>query len=372
MNTIDVCIRGQGPVGRTLALSLAKIGLRVGLLKTSQPPQAATQDVRTYALNARSVELLRDLRVWDVLMSQNAATAVYDMRVAGDEGGLLEFSAWQQQVDALAWIVDAAALDDALNQAVKFSPHIAEVDESSARHAALTAICEGKASAAREALGVTFERQEYHHHGVACRVQSDLPHQGRAWQWFGQPDILALLPFDRPVAQQSYGVVWSVPQERAKTLMALDDSAFNAEINDATSGAAGQLMVAGARMQWPLALGKASHWFGPGWVLLGDAAHQIHPLSGQGLNLGLSDVITLASVLKEKENWRSLGDEKLLNRYAIRRSGPTQAMEWVTDGLWHLFSQKQNTIRLMRNQGLSLVNRLGPLKHWLASQALKN
>ncbi len=140
----------------------------------------------------------------------------------------------------------------------------------------------------------------------------------------------------------------------------------------ATAGAAGELKLASERVAWPLRLGHASPWCGPGWVLLGDAAHVVHPLAGQGLNLGLADVAALSAVIAQREAWRGVGDERLLRRYLRERAAPTWAMEQLTDGLLRLFSREAPGLRELRNHGLTLVNRMSPLKRWLAGRALES
>ena len=374
MNDFDVHVLGTGIVGRSLALALARAGLQVAL--QAEPARAAgDDDVRAYALNPASVELLRGLKVWDALPA-GSATAVVDMRVQGDaNGSALDFSAWQQHVSALAWITDAAVLERELAAAVRFAPHITVVEAGAPVRAALTALCEGKTSAARAALGVTFERHDYGHQAIAARLTSRRGHQGVARQWFRSPDVLALLPFDTPQPEHSYALVWSVPNERAHALLALDAATFEHELMQATAGEAGELVLASPRAAWPLMQATASAWCGPGWVLLGDAAHVVHPLAGQGLNLGLADVAALVSVLKQREPWRALGDEKLLRRYARERLAPTWAMGQLTGGLLQLFSpnaQQAPALRELRNRGLTLVNRLSPLKRWLTARALNS
>jgi 2-polyprenyl-6-methoxyphenol hydroxylase-like FAD-dependent oxidoreductase len=367
--SLDVLIRGSGPVGMGLALALARDGLRVGLLG-ALPRKEAAPDVRAYALNAGSVTLLRELRVWDAL-PEDARTAVQDMRIHGDDGGAIEFSAWQQGIGELAWIVDAAALEQALGEAVRYAPHVQRLTQPAA--AQLTAVCEGKDSATRELLGAGFESFPYGHHGVAARLVSDQPHHGTAWQWFRHPDVLALLPFDRPQVDHGFGLVWSQPQAEAERLLALSDTDFEAALNAATGGAAGTLRLGSPRAAWPLRLGHAQRWCGPGWVLLGDAAHAVHPLAGQGLNLGLADVRALARVLVDARRtmpWKSLGDERTLRRYARERSAPTRAMSGLTDGLLHLFAQPSAPLKELRNHGMTLVHHLGPLKRWLTARAL--
>lgn len=365
----DVWVRGQGIVGRCLALSLARLGLRVAfhgggsLASSARPP-----DVRAYALNPASVALLQTLRVWDAL-PRDRATPVHDMHVVGDApGGVLAFSSWEQQVRELAHIVDAARLEEELDAAMRFAPHVTVTDDEV--QAPLVALCEGRQSAERERLGVTFDSHDYGQRAIAARLVCSRPHANRAWQWFRSPDVLALLPLDTPQPEASYALVWSVPADRADSLLALDDAAFSQALNEATGGLPGTLEPATPRSAWPLALGSAGRWCGPGWVLLGDAAHVVHPLAGQGLNLGLADVAALTRVLAGREPWRSLGDEKLLRRYARERAGPTWAMGRVTDGLLQLFTHAAPSVRELRNRGLTLVNEVPPLKRWLAARAL--
>ncbi|UUX96757.1 FAD-dependent monooxygenase [Aquabacterium sp. J223] len=364
--THDVCIHGAGAVGRSLALALARQGLAVVLVEPAARTPAP--DLRTYALNAASVAVLRSLKVWDALPG-DAVTPVYDMRVHGDApGATLGFSAWTQRVEALAWIVDAGALDAALASAVNFAPHVLRSERP--LPAALQAHCEGREADVHQRLGVRFEPQAYGQRAIAARLSSDRPHAGTAWQWFRSPDVLALLPFDRPEAGRSYGLVWSLPAERADALMALDAPAFEAALQEATGDAAGTLRLQAARAAWSLGFALAEPVAGAGWVLLGDAAHRVHPLAGQGLNLGLADVAALAQVLAAREPWRSLGDARLLRRYARERAADTQAMGQLTDGLLHLFATREPWLKSLRNRGLGVVDRLTAVKRALAARAL--
>ncbi|WP_416383958.1 FAD-dependent monooxygenase [Roseateles microcysteis] len=363
----EVLVRGEGAVGRSLALALAAQGLRVALLGADEAT-ARADDVRTYALNAEAVALLKQIKVWDSLPT-DARTPVFDMCIRGDQAGAqLDFSAWQQGRSELAFIVDAAALDQQLADAVRFSPHVQRVRQQVP--AELEAICEGRQSAARAARGVQFDLKPYAQHGVAARLVSNRPHQGIAHQWFRSPEVLALLPFDRPEPEHSFGLVWSVAPERAAELLAMDEADFEAALNEASGEAAGSLRLASPRAAWPLNLAQASEVSGEGWVLLGDAAHLVHPLAGQGLNLGLADVACLARVLAQRESWRMLGDARLLRRYARERLLPTLAMGYMTNGLQRLFASEAPALRQLRNEGLSLLNRLSPLKKLLAGQAL--
>jgi ubiquinone biosynthesis UbiH/UbiF/VisC/COQ6 family hydroxylase len=377
MDQYDVCVRGAGPVGLSTALALARQGLSVALLGAAIPNDTAgaAPDLRAYALNPASVALLASLKVWDAL-PDDARTPVYDMHIEGDApGAALDFSAWAQGTEALAWIVDATELDIALRAAVRFAPHIsllteAQADGADAADAALTVLAEGKASATRTRLGVRMPVQRYGQRAVAARLDSTQAHAGMARQWFRSPDVLALLPLGRPTPGRSLALVWSVPDERADELLALAPAAFEAALNDATGGAAGTLTLASERAAWPLTLARADPVCGPGWVLVGDAAHVVHPLAGQGLNLGFADVVALAAVLRGREPWRALGDEKLLRRYARQRELPTRAMGEVTDTLLRLFASQNPGLKELRNRGLTLVNQLPAVKRFLTARAI--
>jgi 2-polyprenyl-6-methoxyphenol hydroxylase-like FAD-dependent oxidoreductase len=365
MQVHDVCVRGAGIVGSALALALSRQGLAVALQRA--PARQAAQDVRAYALNAASVGLLDSLKVWSSLPA-DARTAVYDMRIEGDAAAALRFSSWQQQVRELAWIVDVAALEAELASALRYAPHVTLSD--SPVPAALQVLAEGRASATRDELGIDFDLHDYGQRAIAARLASDTPHGGLARQWFRSPDVLALLPMDRPHPGRRLALVWSLPSERADALLALPDAAFEDELMQATAGAAGRLTLASARAAWPLALARAERVVGPGWALVGDAAHLVHPLAGQGLNLGLGDVAVLTRVIAGRESWRALSDARLLERYARERAGPVRAMATLTDGLLHLFAHPAPWAKELRNRGLGLVEAATPLKRWLVAQAL--
>jgi len=368
MTSFDVLVRGSGIVGASLALALSRLGLSVAL-RADDARGRAGPDVRAYALNAASVALLQSLKVWDALPAE-ARTAVHDMHIEGDAAGSqLEFSAWEQHVGELAWIVDAAVLERELGAALKFAPHVTVVPDDEVQ-APLVALCEGRDSSGRDALGVTVDRHDYGHRAIAAWLTASQPHCNTARQWFRAPDVLALLPFDTPQPQSSYALVWSLPNARAEALLAMDDRAFEQSLLEATGGAAGNLTLASPRAAWPLALARARACSGPGWVLLGDAAHVVHPLAGQGLNLGLADVVTLSRVIAAREPWRDLGDEKLLRRFARERATSTWAMGQLTDGLLQLFAHPTPAVRELRNRGLTLVNHLPFVKRWLTARAL--
>ena len=370
--TFDICIRGTGIVGRTLALLLARERLKVALVPAPGPHSAATADVRAYALNAASRSLLESLRSWP---DAEHATAVKHMQVQGDQDGCVHFDAAPQGVEALAWIVDVPALEERLAQAVRFQPLVEVVDSPVA--APLTVVCEGRASTTRAEFGVHFDVTPYAQHAIATRVRCEHPHGQVARQWLSPQGILAFLPLEGAQGN-SVAVVWSVPEDRVSGLMALSADAFAQELQTASQHTLGNVQLIAERATWPLQLAKADRWCGAtstgnaarSWVLAGDAAHNVHPLAGQGLNLGLADVAALAEVLRTRDYWRSVADLRLLRRYERQQKAALAAMGLATDGLQQLFARQEAPWQALRNWGMKGFERSGMLKDFVARQAM--
>ncbi len=413
--TFDVCIRGGGITGRTLALLLAKERLKVNLVVAA--PAHGAPDVRAYALNQRSKALLESVRCWP---APEHATPVLKMRVQGDDGGQVDFDAAHSNADALAWIVDVGVLEAQLAQACQFQ---AQIEQSTEAHSAkLTVICEGKASRSRDELGVEFDVAAYSQHAIAARMDCEYSHLQTARQWFAKDAILGILPMglapsvdaardsvrpshasdqsddsdsayssDSPDSSyspdspdlirqggNSIAIVWSIEQLRAEELMALSPEEFAKAVQAATHGEFGHMVLTSERAMWPLQLAQTQRWVGQkrdekgvqAWALAGDAAHTVHPLSGQGLNLGLADVAELAQLLATRDYWRSVGDERLLRRYERSRKLEASKLGATTDGLQRLFAQNGNLWQTLRNVGMNGFERSGPLKSWVARQAM--
>ena len=378
----DVCIRGAGIVGRSLSLMLASQGLRVALVNLSDAQKSAHghSDVRAYSLNSASQQLLTDLRCWP---EGTACTPILKMHIEGDQGGNLEFSAAQQDVEALNWMLDVPTLENNLAKSIGFQPLIQEVAENV--KAPLTVICEGRASQTRAELGVAFDVKHYEQHALACRIQTQAPHQQIARQWFHRahgPEVLALLPIGGEDSHE-WAVVWSLTPTRAEQLRSNKAASFCMQLQEASNGVAGSIELISERAVWPLQLAKAARWTGSmphsesgqratSFALAGDAAHAMHPLAGQGLNVGLADVMALSRVIQTKEFWRPLSDAKLLRRYERVRQAEVLAMGFVTNGLQMLFAQPDLPLQKLRNWGMSTFNQLSPLKKWMAAQAMKS
>ena len=368
----DVCIRGDGMVGRTLALLLARQRLRVALVNG---PARAGQDVRAYSLNHASRELLSSLRCWP---DAAHATPVRQMRVWGDDGGFVRFDS--PTPEGLTWIVDVPVLEAQLAQAVRYQAEITQVEAPVP--AALTVVCEGRHSSTRAELGVEFDTLPYPQHAVAARLQGSLPHRGQAFQWFHQGpqglEILALLPLGGPQGDQA-ALVWSLPPQRAQEVLHLDDATFAHAVQTASQGMLGELTLTGERAIWPLQLACAQRWSGQltdggAWVLAGDAAHNIHPLAGLGLNLGLADAAELARVLQSRagaEYWRDVGDRVFLRRYERARKADMLPTWLACDGLQRLFDHPNPTVQALRNWGMQGFDHLDRLKQWAMRQAMQ-
>lgn len=376
-SSFDICIRGAGIVGQTLALLLARNRLRVALVK-NQSSLTEINDVRAYALNQASKTLLEGLRCWPNGLH---ATSVHEMLIQGDGSGRIDF---QKSIDeknpALAWITDVPHLLTLLTDAVQYQTHIEWVEEP--QPAELTVICEGRNSASCKELGIHYEIRAYPEHALATRVNCALPHKQIARQWFGDKSILAFLPLNGAQGQ-SVAVVWSTEQEQALTLQGMPAKAFTDRLIEASNGIVGNLELCADRHVWPLQLAKASHWCGLvqaenskkkpiSWVLAGDAAHTVHPLAGQGLNLGIADAQSLVTHLHQRAYWRSVGDLAVLRKYERERKADVWSMALVTDGLHQLFSRTEPPIQTIRNWGLNGLNQVTPMKNWLLRKAAGN
>ena len=368
--TYDVCIRGSGIVGSTLALLLARQRLRIALV--GAPTQAI--DMRAFALNSSSQDLLTDLRCWP---NAEFATPVNGMEIWGDKSGKLNFDA--PFGEYLNHIVDVQALEGLLQEAVGFQHSIERIENNAS--APLTIVCEGKNSLTRKELGIDFQALPYSQHALATRVRCASPHKQRALQWFSQDasglSVLALLPLGGPHGNEA-AVVWSMPSERAHSQHAATDEALSLALTNASHYALGHLQVSRAKGIWPLQTAHANQWSGTfengnSWVLAGDAAHTVHPLAGMGLNLGLADAAALARVLslrEGKEYWRGVGDKFLLRHYERERKAGLLPTWLACDGLQRLFSHPHTLAQSMRNWGMSQFDQLSHLKQWTIQQAI--
>lgn len=373
-NITEVCILGAGVVGQTLALALARSGRQVTLVGSPPSPDGQS-DVRAYALNLASRELLTQWGAWP---DDSAVTPVEHMQVWGDGGGQILFPA--RSPSPLNWIVDVPALEQCLHSQLSLCKGVQWQDQPV--QAQLTLICEGRFSATRNQMGAQRLRRPYGQIALATRVTSEHQHCAQASQWFSQdgphgPSILALLPMGG-VKGRELAVVWSLPAAESERLQRMEAVEFEEALRVASHGLLGELRTCAPRACWPLEWGQADHWCGRDpkgqtWVLAGDAARNIHPLAGLGLNLGLGDVRVLLSHLPElrgPNHWRPLNDLRLLRAYERQRKAECATTSWVVDGLQGLFMHPSPVLKTLRNTGLSAINQSAGLKQWIIDRAL--
>ena len=383
--TFHVAVVGGGLVGKSAALALAQTGLRVALVAQPAAPRPADVpfDARIYALSASSQALLERLRIWQAL-DHDRLSPVYDMRVFGDALAELHFSAFQAAVPQLAWIAESSLVEHALDSALRFQPQVAWFDtraqgldvkpdcaclalaNGKVLEADLVVGADGAHSWVRAQIGAHVSRRDYRQTGVVANFKAEKPHGETAYQWFAGGEIVALLPL--PGSHVS--LVWSAATDHARELLALAPAQLAAAVEDVSQGRLGALECVGAAHGFPLARQSVDRLIAPRVALVGDAAHLIHPLAGQGMNLGLRDVSSLADVLAAKEPFRDLGDLVLLRRYERARREDIDALTLATDGLQRLFSVPGTLARSVRNAGMALVGAQPLVKRWLVSAAL--
>jgi ubiquinone biosynthesis UbiH/UbiF/VisC/COQ6 family hydroxylase len=383
--TFDAAVIGGGLVGKTAALALTQGGLRVALL--AQPcaalPHGASFDSRVYALSSSSQALLERLRVWQALDLARLGP-VYDMRVYGDAHAELHFSAFQASVPQLAWIVESSVIERALDAALRFQPNLTWIDtraqaldftadsasvglaNGNVLEADLVVGADGAHSWVRAQIGSKMVRRDYKQTGVVANFKAEKPHSETAYQWFKDGEIIALLP----MPDGHVSLVWSARTEHADQLVALDPAQLAAEVERVTGGQFGALDCVTPSQGFPLALQTVDRLVAPRVALVGDAAHLIHPLAGQGMNLGLRDVAALADTVAGKESFRDLGDMVLLRRYERARREDIRALMIATDGLQKLFSVPGPFAKALRNTGMAFVGAQPFIKRWLVSAAL--
>lgn len=398
--TFDVAVVGGGIVGKACALGLAQMGLQTvqiapDLANPCPNPQGPQWGQRIYAFSPGTQKLLRRLQIWDAL-DHGRMQPVRDMRIYGDraqKSDQLHLSAFESGTPQLAWIGESNLIEHTLDQASRFqnklercidSLQTIDVDQDGATlhfvnsesiRAQLVIAADGAQSQIRSAIGIEASEESYSQSAVVANWICTHPHLETAYQWFlPGGDIIAMLP----LPHQQASMVWSTSPEKAAELLKLDQTAWVKQFEEIADGAIckqlGNLTLNSEVAAFPLRKIRAKRFIGPEpfpkVVLIGDAAHVMHPLAGQGLNLGMRDVASLLHILNRREAFRSLSDLVLLRRYERQRQGDTDALLWVTDKLKKLFSGSSNAERHIRNWGLSLVNKSHFIKQRLIERAL--
>jgi ubiquinone biosynthesis UbiH/UbiF/VisC/COQ6 family hydroxylase len=376
----DVIVVGGGPVALAMACAAARAlrGMSVAIVAherravRAEPPL----DARVYALSPGNVAFLRTLGVWSAVPAARTAP-VHAMQVHGDRGARLEFDAYRAGVPELAWIVEDGLLRDALWNAVgaevyapvecrtlRIEPEQAVLAFADGRSltARLVIGADGANSFVRREAGIACTESEYGQHAVVGNFECERPHGNTAYQWFLPGGaVLALLP----LPGRRVSMVWSLSNPDH-----LSDTNLAAHVQAACDDALGAMTLITPSRRYPLRRRSAQRLVAPRIALAGDAAHVVHPLAGQGLNLGLQDVRALAEVLATGEPMRDLGDVRLLRRYERGRAEPILAMDAVIGGLFALFGIQGRAASFVRNAGLNLTDRMQVLKNILMRQAM--
>jgi len=392
----QILVCGAGIVGLSCALALARKGQRVAVLAPRNEVPAAQADVyhpRVYAISPASQRLLDELGVWQMLPSARIAP-VQAMEIYGDGDGRVDLHAWQAAQENLAWIVESGEIERVLIQAARMfgiewlddrceswhdgaQPQGGVVLTAAGRRmqAELFVGADGAASRLRESAGIKYESRPYQDIGLVAHLDAGRPHQGTALQWFRDDGVLALLPLPDTAAGPQVSMVWSMRKVQAEALLGLPRQEQAAELEKrlahAAQGRLGALRMRGALHGFPLSVDQAQ-MTGPGIALVGDAAHRVHPLAGQGLNLGLGDVQALSQAVSQRENFRAAGDARVLRRYQRARAEPVLAMRLATDGLHRLFGAQAAPLAWLRNAGMRWVDALPFVKRQLIESASRN
>ncbi len=380
-NAIVVC--GGGIVGLAAALGLAKSRQAVSLLAPRALVHRDTGDdycPRVYAISPATQRYLHSLGVWELLNSARV-TPVEGMAIFGDASGKVALDAWHGVQSALAWIVESSELEAVLQQAVKvyglpwiddkfqaLGPESCITEAGRTMPAALVVGADGAQSPVRTAAGIEHRVRSYKEVGLVTHLDVERPHAKIAYQWFGVDGVLALLPMPDTAAGPQVSMVWSMRASQADELLAMSGEERNHALEHRLASVAGaqfgRFKVRRPVLGFPLTL-ETSDMVAPGVALVGDAAHRIHPLAGQGLNLGLGDVEQLVHTVAGRPTYRGPGDIRILRRYRRVRAEPVAAMVAATDGLHRLFASSFAPVVLTRNMGMHLVDRLPFIKRRL-------
>lgn len=396
----DIIIVGGGMTGAAAALGLVQQGWQVAVVENAArgevqadlPPANSVHDFepRVSALSVATRKLLDGLGVWPAVTA--GRHCAYDhMTVWDAEGtGRIHFDAAEMAVPALGVIVENRILVKALMDAMIASDitlfdgvgvsgwrdlghqKALTLADGQMLQAPLVVAADGANSRIRQWAGLPTREWDYDQQGIVCTVETAQPHVFTAWQRFSTSGPLAFLPLMNEAGETRFcSIVWSQDTAEARRLMALDEGAFTAELEQAIEQQLGRIAAVSKRFAFPLRQRHAKDYIRPGVALIGDAAHTIHPLAGQGVNLGYGDVrVLLEEWGRLRASGLSANEPATLARYQRRRKGENLAMMAAMEGFKQLFARDELPLRWMRNAGMRWLDGAGPLKNRLAAQAM--
>ena len=389
MDRADVIILGGGLVGLALASALDSSGISAILVDPADPEEriGAAFDGRTSAVSSSSMRMLRTIGVADHLPEPGCPILKIAVADGLDPGGL-EFEPGNDD-EPLGWMHENRHLRAALRARAEAASNlwllwksrvassdrgehgvIVSLEDGRKLCAPLLIAADGRNSPSREAAGIRVARWRYDHSAIVGVLRHARPHDHIAYEIFYPAGPFALLPMSDDAEGHRSAIVWSVRRDDAPGFLSLSDEDFAAEAKAAMGGFLGEVALAAPRSTYPLGFHHAAQITGQRLALVGDAAHAIHPIAGQGLNLGFRDAAALAQVLVEGARLGlDLGDKQLLDRYQRWRSLDSLSVAVATDSLTRIYGMPGRTASAVRRFGMSLIDRIAPIRNQLMSEA---
>ena len=390
MNTkYDIIIIGGGMVGLTLACALGQQQFNVAIIEAYEPADINLQDdyeLRVSAISKSSQQILKNVGAWQGMLNRRAC-AYQHMHVWDATGdGHIHFDAADLGIDSLGHIIENKVIQFALleqcltlktvdwlcpQQVTEFvftdDEQQLVLSNGKRLSAKLIVGADGANSKVRDAAGIDLNQSPYEQKAVVAVVKSNLHHKDTAWQRFLPSGPLAFLP----LSDGSCSIVWSAESARADELMAMEKNVFIDELQNAFENTLGKIEHVSERAAFALVRRHANEYVKSGLALIGDAAHTIHPLAGQGVNLGLLDAAALAeTLLNARATGKNIASLTTLRKYERWRRADNSLMMYSMSGFKNLFSNEQTELSFVRNAGLNIVNGLGPVKNKLMRHAL--
>ena len=380
--SFDVVVIGGGIVGLSAAIAMSQRNFSVALIDAGKlTADISGADPRVYAINQTSQKLLDTLGAWDGLDKTRLSPYLHMHVWDGVNQAHIDFDARMVGRDRLGTIIEECVIKHALMQqlsklSITTFPHckvstiesspdaICIQDGMNAWQTKLLIVADGAASTTRQRLGVTLTQWPYHQQAIVTRIRTEKPHQHTAYQVFNSDGPLAFLPL---ADQHQCSIVWSTTSTRAHTLMNLPDLQFAEQLTTAFSATLGACTVMEKRHQFPLHMRHAKQYSGPHWILMGDAAHTIHPLAGLGLNVGLADLAAWLRIIGTDKN--KAWSKSVLGAYQRQRKYEVWQMIAIMGGLKTLFANPLPPIAALRGLGVQTCNHLMPIKRFFIEQA---